>query len=68
MKFLAILRDSLRETLDAKLFYFLAGLSVLVCALVASVTYKPSTVEDRVKFLTNLMNLQLRRFASRTSC
>jgi ABC-type transport system involved in multi-copper enzyme maturation permease subunit len=60
MKFLAILRDSLRETLDAKLFYFLAGLSVLVCALVASVTYKPSSVEDRVKFLANLMNLQLR--------
>jgi len=41
MKFLAILKDSLRETLDVKLFYVLGALSVLLILFVASITYKP---------------------------
>jgi ABC-type transport system involved in multi-copper enzyme maturation permease subunit len=53
MKFLAMLKDSLRETLDVKLFHVLVGLSVLVVLGVFSITYKPlgmdSQVEDAVK-------------------
>ena len=33
MKFLAILKDSLRETLDTKLLYVTMGLSLLFCAV-----------------------------------
>jgi ABC-type transport system involved in multi-copper enzyme maturation permease subunit len=40
MKFFAILRDSLREALDAKIIYFLFGLSVLVMLLAASISFK----------------------------
>ena len=41
MKYLAILRDSLREALDAKVIYFLMGLSGLVILLVASISFRP---------------------------
>jgi ABC-type transport system involved in multi-copper enzyme maturation permease subunit len=49
MKFLAILRDSLRETFDVKLFHVLIGLSALVVLFVFSITYKPAGMEEQVK-------------------
>src|SRR5262245_39021044 len=49
MKFLAILKDSLRETLDVKLFYVLLGLSLLVILFVGSITYKPLSMEPQLK-------------------
>jgi ABC-type transport system involved in multi-copper enzyme maturation permease subunit len=55
MKFLAILKDSLRETLDVKLFYFLVGLSVLTVILVGSITYKPVPVQRYLEFTTELV-------------
>ena len=51
MKFLAILKDSLRETLDVKLLYVLMGLSLLVVLFAGSVTYKPVTVEEQTRFI-----------------
>jgi len=42
MKFLAILRDSLREAIDAKVFYVMLGLSVLLIVLAASCTFTPT--------------------------
>ncbi len=48
MKYLAILKDSLLEALDTKVFYALVGLSGLVLLVVASVSYHPVTVEDEV--------------------
>jgi ABC-type transport system involved in multi-copper enzyme maturation permease subunit len=39
MKFLAILRDSLREALDTKVIYFLFGLSALVILAVGSISF-----------------------------
>jgi ABC-type transport system involved in multi-copper enzyme maturation permease subunit len=45
MKFFAILRDSLREALDAKIIYFLFGLSALAIGLVASISFKPEPGE-----------------------
>ncbi|HEY7326183.1 MAG TPA: ABC transporter permease [Gemmataceae bacterium] len=56
MKFLAILRDSLRETLDVKLFYVMVGLSLLVVLLVGSTTYRPLPVQKRIDFINNLIN------------
>ncbi len=45
MKFFAILRDSLREALDAKVIYFLFGLSALAILLVGSVSFKAEPPE-----------------------
>jgi ABC-type transport system involved in multi-copper enzyme maturation permease subunit len=42
MKFLAMLRDSLREAIDAKVFYVMIGLSLLLIALAISCTFKPT--------------------------
>jgi ABC-type transport system involved in multi-copper enzyme maturation permease subunit len=41
MKFLAILKDSLREAIDAKVFYVMVGLSVLITVLALSLTFTP---------------------------
>jgi ABC-type transport system involved in multi-copper enzyme maturation permease subunit len=45
MKFLAILKDSLREALDSKVLYALLILSVLVIVAIASISFKPRPAE-----------------------
>lgn len=59
MKFLAMLRDSLRETLDAKLFYVMIALSLLVVVLAGSVTYRPVTMKQRLEAEGALLSLAL---------
>jgi ABC-type transport system involved in multi-copper enzyme maturation permease subunit len=54
MKFLAMLKDSLRETLDVKLFYVLVVLSLLVILFVGSITYKPEPMDTQIKPLMGL--------------
>lgn len=55
MKYLAILKDSLLEALDTKVFYAMVGLSCLVLLVVASVSYRPVAVEDEMRaFARNL--------------
>src|SRR5947209_2844025 len=49
MKFLAMLKDSLRETLDVKLFHVLVGLSALVVLFVFSITYKPMDMAQQLQ-------------------
>ena len=49
MKFLAILKDSLREALDTKVFYVMVGFSLLVILFVASVGYRPVSVEEEAR-------------------
>jgi ABC-type transport system involved in multi-copper enzyme maturation permease subunit len=46
MKYLAILKDSVREAIDLKVFYVSVALSVLLSLLVLSVTYRPVTAEE----------------------
>jgi ABC-type transport system involved in multi-copper enzyme maturation permease subunit len=41
MKFLAILQDSIREAIDAKVFYVMVGLSLLMTLLTLSITFTP---------------------------
>jgi ABC-type transport system involved in multi-copper enzyme maturation permease subunit len=48
MKFLAILKDSLREALDSKVLYALLILSTLVIVGVASISFKPRPAEGGV--------------------
>jgi ABC-type transport system involved in multi-copper enzyme maturation permease subunit len=41
MKFLAILKDSIREAIDAKVFYVMVGLSLLMTLLTLSISFTP---------------------------
>jgi hypothetical protein len=45
MKFVAILKDSVREALDSKVLYALLILSALVVVGVASISFKPRPAE-----------------------
>ena len=47
MTFLAILKDSLREALDTKVFYVMVALSLLVVFFVSTVSYRPVSVEEQ---------------------
>lgn len=49
MKFLAILKDSLRETIDSKIFYVMIGISVLVTLLVLSVSFRQVSAEEQFR-------------------
>ena len=41
MKFLAMLKDSLREAIDAKVFYVMVALSLLLILFVLTTSFKP---------------------------
>jgi ABC-type transport system involved in multi-copper enzyme maturation permease subunit len=56
MKALAILRDSLREAIDTKVFYVMMTLSGLLILLVASLSFRRLTVEDDLAQLTGTIN------------
>ena len=56
MKYLAILRDSVREALDTKVLYVMAGLSCLLILVIASISFKPVSVEDDLKQFTGTFN------------
>jgi ABC-type transport system involved in multi-copper enzyme maturation permease subunit len=45
MTFLAILKDSWRETLDSKVLYFMLALSLLVVVGVASISFQPKPAD-----------------------
>jgi ABC-type transport system involved in multi-copper enzyme maturation permease subunit len=67
MKFLAILKDSLREALDTKVFYVMVGLSLLVVLLVGSIGYQPVSVEEEVHRFTEMMTWLLARFGEQNN-
>jgi ABC-type transport system involved in multi-copper enzyme maturation permease subunit len=61
MKYLAILKDSLLEALDTKVFYVMVGLSSLVILIVASVSYRQVTVEDEMERMARAMSSEMER-------
>jgi ABC-type transport system involved in multi-copper enzyme maturation permease subunit len=65
MKFLAILKDSLREALDTKVFYVMVGFSLLVILLVGSISYHPVSVEEDARRLTEQMTWFLAHFGQK---
>ena len=56
MKFLAILRDSVREAIDTKVFYATLVVSCLIVLLMASVTYRQVPTEEQFRRFTSTMN------------
>ena len=57
MKFLAILRDSLRETLDRKSFAFMVALSAFLILLCASISFVPLGEREAVNSIMRNFNL-----------
>jgi len=49
VKYLAILKDSLLEAIDTKVFYVMVGLSCVLTLVVASVSFKAVPVEEALK-------------------
>jgi ABC-type transport system involved in multi-copper enzyme maturation permease subunit len=57
MKLLAILRDSLREAIDSKVFYVMIGLSVVVTLLASTTTFKPRPAQEIMQIATVFLTL-----------
>ena len=62
MRFLAILKDSIREAIDTKVFYVTLGLSTFLLILVASVSFRPLTVEEEAQQTAQLFNMITKGF------
>jgi ABC-type transport system involved in multi-copper enzyme maturation permease subunit len=60
MKYFAILKDSLREALDSKVLYVTLGLSGILILVLASLSFRPVTMQEEVESLTNMLNLVFR--------
>jgi len=56
MKFLAILKDSVREAVDSKVFFVMLGLSTLMIFLAASLSFKPQPAKDLFDVLAFPLN------------
>src|SRR4051794_25967952 len=63
MKALAILKDSLLEALDTKVFYVMVGLSCLVLLFVGHISYRPVPVEDDIRRFTEAATWVMAKFA-----
>jgi ABC-type transport system involved in multi-copper enzyme maturation permease subunit len=63
MKLLAILRDSVREAIDTKVFAFTVVVSLLVVLVTASVAFRPVPAEEQFRGAIDLMT-RLIEFAS----
>ena len=51
-QFFAILKDSFREAMDAKIIYVLLGLSILLMAFTATISYRPVGAEEAFTGIT----------------
>jgi ABC-type transport system involved in multi-copper enzyme maturation permease subunit len=60
MKYLAILKDSLREALDSKVLYFTVGLSALLILFLGSISFRPVTMQEEVENLAGVLNWAFR--------
>jgi ABC-type transport system involved in multi-copper enzyme maturation permease subunit len=59
MKYLAILRDSVREAIDAKILYVMLALSAVLILLCLSISFKPRPAHDLLDSLGLLLNVPL---------
>ncbi|HEV3263223.1 MAG TPA: ABC transporter permease [Gemmataceae bacterium] len=48
MRYLAILKDSFREAIDAKVFYVMVGLSAVLIVLAGSISFRPLALEEEL--------------------
>jgi ABC-type transport system involved in multi-copper enzyme maturation permease subunit len=60
VKYLSILKDSLREALDSKLLYVTFGLSALLILFLASMSFRPVTMEEEAEGVASQMQMIFR--------
>jgi ABC-type transport system involved in multi-copper enzyme maturation permease subunit len=69
MKYLAILKDSFREAIDAKILYVMVALSGVLIVLLASISFRPVALQEEVESVVQTLNwwarLQAREQAPR---
>jgi ABC-type transport system involved in multi-copper enzyme maturation permease subunit len=56
VKLFAVLKDSFREAIDAKVFYVMIGMSALLIILVGSVSFQPEPAEKMMQIMTLSLN------------
>lgn len=61
MKFLAVLKDSLREALDTWVFYVMVGFSLFAIIFIGHIAYRPVAVEEQARSNMASMNWVLQR-------
>jgi ABC-type transport system involved in multi-copper enzyme maturation permease subunit len=61
MKFLAVLRDSLREASDTWVFYVMVGFSLFAILFIGHIAYRPVSVEEEAHSKIALINRGLQR-------
>src|SRR6266496_1799990 len=59
MKFLAIMKDSVREAIDSKVFFVMVGLSSIMILLACTLSFKPQPAEQFFKALVFPLNTDL---------
>ena len=59
MKFLAIMKDSVREAIDSKVFFVMVGLSSVMILLACTLSFKPQPAEPLFKFSVLPLNTDL---------
>ena len=72
-QFIAILKDSFREAMDAKIIYVLIGLAVLLMAFTATISYTPVEPKEAFdsitqRFITVFADRGLHRIAGEGDC
>jgi ABC-type transport system involved in multi-copper enzyme maturation permease subunit len=55
MKFIAMLKDSLRETIDSKVFFVVIAISLLFIGLMATLQLTPRPAEDALRELIDML-------------
>jgi ABC-type transport system involved in multi-copper enzyme maturation permease subunit len=60
VKYLALLKDSLLEAIDAKVLYVTLGLSCVLTLVVASISFKPLPAEEALQDIANRFNVVYR--------
>jgi len=65
MKYLAILKDSFLEAVDAKIFYVMVGLSLLLALLVGCISYQPVPALDFMQEAAQPLNGEINSFVGR---
>jgi ABC-type transport system involved in multi-copper enzyme maturation permease subunit len=56
VKYLSILKDSLREALDSKILYVTLALSLLLILFLGSISFRPLTPEEDLQGLLDILN------------
>lgn len=56
MKYVALLKDSLKEAMDSKVLYLTVGITALLLIIIGTIRFKPLPVDEQVNGVMGLLN------------